>query len=57
MQVHVAIVTAAGYPGEAFRFEQRVDGLLAAFKRKRLPRSIVDRYSLSILHGCALGLR
>ena len=42
-QVHVAIVTAAGYPGEAERFEERVAGLLAAFKRRQLPRSVVNR--------------
>jgi hypothetical protein len=41
--VHVAIVTAAGYPGEAGRFEQRVQGLLAAFRQQRLPDHIVDR--------------
>ena len=43
MQVHVAIVTAAGYPGEANRFEERVSGLLAAFKREKLPKSVTDR--------------
>lgn len=43
LQVHVAIVTAAGYPGEADRFEERVSGLLAAFQRQKLPRSFTDR--------------
>lgn len=42
-QIHVAIVTAAGYPGEADRFEERVAGLLAAFKRRRLPSSVTKR--------------
>lgn len=41
--VHVAIVTAAGYPGDAERFEQRVQGLLAAFRQQRLPDHITDR--------------
>lgn len=39
----VAIVTAAGYPGEPERFEQRVAGLLAAFRRLKLPAEITDR--------------
>lgn len=41
--VHVAIVTAAGYPGHAERFEQRVEGLLAAFRSLRLPAEVTDR--------------
>lgn len=41
--VHVAIVTAAGYPGDAERFEQRVQGLLEAFRQQRLPDHITDR--------------
>ena len=41
--VHVAIVTAAGYPGEAERFEQRVAGLLNAFRFLRLPDSVTSR--------------
>ena len=41
--VHVAIVTAAGYPGQAERFEQRVEGLLAAFRHLRLPAEVTDR--------------
>lgn len=42
-KVHVAIVTAAGYPGDASRFEQRVEGLLAAFRSQRLPDDITNR--------------
>ena len=42
--VHVAIVTAAGYPGQAERFEQRVEGLLAAFRHLRLPAEVTDRF-------------
>lgn len=44
--IHVAIVTAAGYPGEAQRFEQRVEGLLAAFRDLRLPDSITNRFHI-----------
>ncbi len=43
--VYVAIVTAAGYPGEADRFEQRIEGLVNAFRRLRLPQVITDRSS------------
>ena len=43
IQVHVAIVTAAGYPGDASRFEERVAGLLAAFKRRRLSPAVTNR--------------
>ena len=34
----------AGYPGAPERFEQRVEGLLAAFRRLRLPPSVTDRW-------------
>lgn len=34
------------YPGEAARFEQRVEGLLAAFRELRLPDSITDRFHI-----------
>ncbi|GAB4818971.1 hypothetical protein N2152v2_006017 [Parachlorella kessleri] len=44
--VHVAIVTAAGYPGSPERFEQRVEGLLAAFRQLNLPQSITDRFHI-----------
>jgi hypothetical protein len=44
--VDVAIVTAAGYPGDAARFEQRVHGLLAAFAARKLPRSVTDRFHI-----------
>ena len=45
-RVHVAVVTAAGYPGHAERFEQRVEGLLAAFRSLRLPAEVTDRRAL-----------
>jgi IMP and pyridine-specific 5'-nucleotidase len=41
--IDVAIVTAAGYPGDAARFEHRVQGLLAAFAARDLPASVIDR--------------
>ena len=41
--VHVAIVTAAGYPGQADKFEQRVAGLTDSFRKLRLPQHIMDR--------------
>ncbi|KAI3438181.1 hypothetical protein D9Q98_000618 [Chlorella vulgaris] len=44
--VHVAIVTAAGYPGAPERFEQRVEGLLAAFRQLNLSKSITDRFHI-----------
>ncbi len=43
--IHVAIVTAAGYPGAPERFEQRVEGLLAAFRQLNLPQHITDRWA------------
>eukprot|EP00898_Chlorokybus_atmophyticus_P003284 jgi/Chlat1/3957/Chrsp26S08869 len=42
--VRVAIVTAAGYPGEAARFEARLAGLLAAFKALALPEVVTDLF-------------
>jgi IMP and pyridine-specific 5'-nucleotidase len=44
--VHVAIVTAAGYPGAPERFEQRVEGLLAAFRAQDLPASVTARFHI-----------
>eukprot|EP00889_Picochlorum_renovo_P004605 jgi/Picre1/31635/NNA_006986.t1 len=44
--VHVAIVTAAGYPNDADKFEQRVEGLLAAFSRLDLPKSVTDKFHI-----------
>ena len=46
LNVHVAIVTAAGYPGEAHKFEGRIEGLLAAFRRLKLPADVVGRFHL-----------
>ena len=44
--VHVAIVTAAGYPGAPERFEHRVEGLLAAFRTLDLSKEITDRFHI-----------
>lgn len=41
--VHVAIVTAAGYPGDTAKFEARINGLLQAFTKYKLPQEITDR--------------
>lgn len=44
--VHVAIVTAAGYPGDAGRFEMRVKGLLDAFRSLRLDSEVLGRFHI-----------
>ncbi|KAF6251627.1 IMP-specific 5'-nucleotidase-domain-containing protein [Scenedesmus sp. NREL 46B-D3] len=44
--IDVGIVTAAGYPGEASKFESRIQGLLAAFSKYRLPATITNRFHL-----------
>jgi IMP and pyridine-specific 5'-nucleotidase len=41
--VKVAIVTAAGYPGEAHKFERRLSGLLEAFRTQQLKPEVTDR--------------
>eukprot|EP01018_Ginkgo_biloba_P021435 Gb_01195 [translate_table: standard] len=43
---HVAIVTAAGYPGNALKFEDRLAGLLAGFKELSLPPSITKLFHI-----------
>ena len=47
--VNVAIVTAAGYPGQPEKFEERFAGLLAAFRKLRLPSEITDRHGSLML--------
>jgi IMP and pyridine-specific 5'-nucleotidase len=42
--IFVAIVTAAGYPGEPRLFEARIRGLLDAFKERNLPSHVTDRF-------------
>ncbi|GBF91062.1 hypothetical protein Rsub_03918 [Raphidocelis subcapitata] len=46
MGVQVAIVTAAGYPNDASKFEGRIGGLLSAFRRLRLPPEVAGRFHL-----------
>ncbi|XP_057831128.2 IMP-specific 5'-nucleotidase 1 isoform X2 [Cryptomeria japonica] len=41
---HVAIVTAAGYPENSLKFEDRIAGLLTAFKELGLPPSITNLF-------------
>ena len=42
--VHVGVVTAAGYPGEAERFEGRLKGLLAAFRSAPVSPELQSRF-------------
>mmetsp|Transcript_9646 Transcript_9646/g.31898 ORF Transcript_9646/g.31898 Transcript_9646/m.31898 type:complete len:545 (-) Transcript_9646:317-1951(-) len=42
--VHVAIVTAAGYPDDAKRFENRLRGLLDSFKQNALTEEVRGRF-------------
>ncbi|KAG2486034.1 hypothetical protein HYH03_015242 [Edaphochlamys debaryana] len=44
--VQVAIVTAAGYPGEPDKFEKRVMGLLEAFRKLKLPPEVTSRFHI-----------
>jgi len=44
--VEVAIVTAAGYPGQPEKFEMRVQGLLDEFKRLKLSPNITKRFHI-----------
>eukprot|EP00951_Prasinocladus_malaysianus_P029678 scaffold275227_cov28-Prasinocladus_malaysianus.AAC.1 len=44
--IEVAIVTAAGYPGQPEKFEMRVQGLLDEFRRLKLPKSITNRFHI-----------
>jgi len=44
--VKIAIVTAAGYPGEPEKFEQRLQGLLDVCKAERLPPALCERFFL-----------
>lgn len=46
--VKIAIVTAAGYPGEPEKFEQRLQGLLDVCKAERLPPALCERFFLMV---------
>ena len=43
-RVHVAIVTAAGYPQQPHLFENRIQGLVGAFRARKLPPKVTDRF-------------
>jgi IMP and pyridine-specific 5'-nucleotidase len=42
--IHVAIVTAAGYPGEPTKFEGRLKGLVDAFEAQALPKEVREKF-------------
>jgi IMP and pyridine-specific 5'-nucleotidase len=46
--VHVAIVTAAGYPGNSERFEQRLAGLLKVLAEEQLPPHLCERFYVMV---------
>ncbi len=51
MPSQVAIVTAAGYPGEAHKFEKRLEGLLQAFRDQKLPAEVTAKFHIMVSHG------
>ncbi|KAI9100580.1 IMP-specific 5-nucleotidase [Phlyctochytrium arcticum] len=42
--LYVALVTAAGYPKDAAKYEQRLQGLLAGFRSSQLPPADLSRF-------------
>lgn len=42
--LHVAIVTAAGYPGDAVKYEERLAGLLRRFDMEKLSEKLLERF-------------
>ena len=42
--LNVCVVTAAGYPGDASRYEQRLSGLLKGFEIAQLPKNICEKF-------------
>jgi IMP and pyridine-specific 5'-nucleotidase len=40
----VAIVTAAGYPGDAGKYEERLRGLLNMFQKHNLSEKLLERF-------------
>lgn len=53
--LQVAIVTAAGYPGEPDKFEKRVMGLLEAFQKLKLPPAVTSRWGSAAAAVCVWG--
>ena len=48
----VAIVTAAGYPGNSERFEQRLAGLLEVLAKEQLPPHLCERFYVMVRLCC-----
>src|SRR5437016_12999980 len=42
--LYVGVVTAAGYPGEARCYEERLSGLLKGFSDAKLPKNVCERF-------------
>ncbi|KAF9585388.1 IMP 5'-nucleotidase [Lunasporangiospora selenospora] len=42
--LRVAIVTAAGYPGDASKYEDRIQGLLRGFQKRNLSEPLLERF-------------
>ncbi|KAF9160141.1 IMP 5'-nucleotidase [Mortierella sp. AD011] len=42
--LHVAIVTAAGYPGDAGKYEERLSGLLQCFNEQKLSEKLLEHF-------------
>src|ERR1043165_9597763 len=42
--LNVCVVTAAGYPGDASRYEKRLSGLLKGFEDARLPKEMCEKF-------------
>ena len=42
--LRVAIVTAAGYPGDASKYEERLAGLLRNFENQNLSEKLLERF-------------
>jgi hypothetical protein len=53
----VAIVTAAGYPGNSERFEQRLAGLLEVLAKEQLPPHLCERFYVMVRLCCVCVLR
>ena len=43
-EVNVAIITAAGYPGQVGRYEERLEGLLQVFSNLEVPEETLERF-------------
>ena len=42
--LNVCVVTAAGYPGDASRYEQRLSGLLKGFEDAQLSKNMCEKF-------------